>query len=287
MTVMSSTFTAFHDDSEFLDALPLKLGDDEAMDDFDLCLDDQNVEQLLAQSNGSSVMDFQFDSMCASMGSINFESNNFHTVDEELQQDDAAQPTRHYHESRVRIGRRRSPSPPRKRLHISSTVDFDPLPYDHHSTSHDEVSMCSYSTAQTALEIHHLCMQEQEQQQLRCTSELSCDTSCFPPSPVTQAQYNEALEKLARSMKRTEESRRLVIIARELQLKAAENERMLMRQQNLSDLSKCGVVRSLSPGRSSVMAAFFSGSRETLTSGLEQSRMQLRMYMNQVNNQTL
>jgi len=39
--------------------------------------------------------------------------------------------------------------------------------------------------------------------------------------------------------------------------------------------------------RSSVMAAFFSGTRGTLTDGLEQSRIQLKAYMDQVNNQIL
>lgn len=39
--------------------------------------------------------------------------------------------------------------------------------------------------------------------------------------------------------------------------------------------------------RFSKTAAFFSGSRSTLTNGLEQSRRQLNMYMDQLNNQTL
>jgi len=39
--------------------------------------------------------------------------------------------------------------------------------------------------------------------------------------------------------------------------------------------------------RFSKTAAFFSGSRSTLTNGLEHSRMQLNMYMDQLNNQTL
>eukprot|EP00581_Thalassiosira_minuscula_P000333 CAMPEP_0183739714 /NCGR_PEP_ID=MMETSP0737-20130205/57774_1 /TAXON_ID=385413 /ORGANISM="Thalassiosira miniscula, Strain CCMP1093" /LENGTH=287 /DNA_ID=CAMNT_0025974579 /DNA_START=100 /DNA_END=963 /DNA_ORIENTATION=+ len=117
--------------------------------------------------------------------------------------------------------------------------------------------------------------------------------------------YNEALQKLADSMKRTEQSRQQLILQR-----AAIDAPTPSQQHSLQQvvapaqqqLNQCVRDVPVAPAhcisaeptsqhpindRSSIMAAFFSGSRGTLTNGLENSRRQLKMYMDQMGNQTL
>jgi hypothetical protein len=140
--------------------------------------------------------------------------------------------------------------------------------------------------------------------------------SCLSSTEL-KAQYYEALQKLAESMQRTEVSRRQVIMHRHMltpeQIFALEMAKeQLRRQQHQTQLAAVarqqqesrrpsleGQVgdnppttsttntRSLSPGRSSIMDAFFSGSRGNLTNGLDQSRAQLGNYMGQMNHRIL
>lgn len=263
---MASTFTAFPDESEFLDALPLRGLGEEGLDDFDAFLDDNYDDRFLANSQGSVAMDRIFaDSQGSATMDCEFEclSKSMENVTLDFIDEVGEQPQQRKSQQngdrRARSVRGRSPSPPRRRFHIQNNINFDPtpLPYDCSSSARDDVSMCSFNTAQT-------------------------DASCFSISPGTQARYNESLERLAQSMKRTEESRRQVLMQRELLLKSAADESMMRRASAMAPS-----VRPLSPGRSSIMTAFFSGSRGTLTNGLEHSRRQLRMYMNQINNQSL
>lgn len=95
------------------------------------------------------------------------------------------------------------------------------------------------------------------------------NTTSAPVSavPLTLEEYNAALEKLAQSMKRTEASRQHLLQHRE-QLEAAKREILLDQQRSIA------------------MAQFLSGSRSTLTGGLEQSRRQIASYMGSMNHQT-
>jgi hypothetical protein len=96
-------------------------------------------------------------------------------------------------------------------------------------------------------------------------------------------------------MKRTEESRRQVMMQRSLltpaqraALEEARNRQLqAIQTEALIPVQTPTSTRELSPTRSGIVDAFFSGSRSTLTNGLEQSRRQLRNYMSQVQNQTL
>ena len=82
------------------------------------------------------------------------------------------------------------------------------------------------------------------------------------------------LQKLFESMKRTEESRRHVMMHRS----------MLTKEQQLAiHLAK----EQLAHQNERAQSGFFSGSRSTLTNGLEQSRMQLSLYVGQMANKTL
>ena len=101
-------------------------------------------------------------------------------------------------------------------------------------------------------------------------------------------------------MKRTEESRRQVMLSRAMikqkeELRVAE-EQALKKAQAVAfssvmasnQFSTAFGGNSMSNGGSSLSgaAAFLSGSSGTLTSGLAQSRRQLQMYVAQVNSQT-
>ena len=169
------------------------------------------------------------------------------------------------------------------RYALSRSLNFDPPAK--RETSHGDLSMSSFATAQSS----HDC----------------------PPLSNTPAQYSEALQKLAESMQRTEESRKFVMMQRRMltpeqqhalnvakeqlrqqtQLVAQQSQPSQEQPQLCSISSSQGgdssATRSLSPGRSSIMDAFFSGSRGTLTNGLDQSRAQLGNYMGQMNQQIL
>lgn len=186
--------------------------------------------------------------------------------------------------SSVRSRRGRSPAAnrPRKRISVKD-VDFDPAPAlgdaQQHRHSQSDLSLCSFNTAQT--------------------SQMAVDplnsSSASALNHDEQVSYHSALASLAQSMQRTEQSRRQVMLQRSLltpnqrvaledarnrQLQAIQTEALIPVQTPTS-------TRELSPTRSSIVNAFFAGSRGTLTNGLEQSRRQLRNYMGQVQNQTL
>jgi len=96
-----------------------------------------------------------------------------------------------------------------------------------------------------------------------------------------QMQCHKALQlqKLFESMKRTEESRRHVM--RHRVMLTVEQQQVIYRAKELL-AHQSQIERAHSP----TMAAFLSGSRTTLTNGLEQSRRQLSAYVNQMANET-
>ena len=185
--------------------------------------------------------------------------------------------------SRSRRGRSPAANRPRKRISVKD-VDFDPTPslgetQQQHRHSHDDLSLCSFNTAQTS----------------QVASDPLNASSNSLLKPDEQVNYHSALASLAQSMQRTEQSRRQVMLQRSLltpnqrvaleearhrQLQAIQTEALIPVQTPTS-------TREMSPTRTSIVNAFFAGSRGTLTNGLEHSRRQLRNYMGQVQNQTL
>ena len=182
--------------------------------------------------------------------------------------------------------RGRSPTPstpnrPRKRISVKE-VDVDAFPsHDaQHQLDLDDLSICSFNTAQTSQD--HL------------NSSFTSLMATTSPDEQ-QAKYHSALASLADSMKKTESSRRQVMLQRSLltpeqraSLEEARNRQLqAIQTEALIPVQTQHHVRDLSPTRSNIMNQFFSGSRGTLTNGLEQSRRQLKSYMSQVQNQTL
>ena len=178
----------------------------------------------------------------------------------------------------------RSTVGPRKRIAMKD-VDFDPTPcsgdaqLDHHSMD-DLTSLCSFNTAQTS------------QAQVAADAPNICSNPLLKSDE--QLSYYSALEKLVQCMEQTQQTRRQVALQRSL---LTPNQRAALeegRRRQLLAIQTEALIpvqttspRELSPTRSSIMNAFFAGSRNTLTNGLEQSRRQLRNYMGQVQNQTL
>lgn len=123
-------------------------------------------------------------------------------------------------------------------------------------------------------------------------------------------EYSQALMKLAYSMQRTEESRKKVMLQRSLltpdqqhALKIAKEQfraqTELVAQKSQEQSSNNTYSRQVSSentssmgmtnppiSTSSIIDAFFSGSRGSLTTGLDQSRMQLNNYMGNVHQRT-
>eukprot|EP00584_Thalassiosira_punctigera_P002901 CAMPEP_0172534048 /NCGR_PEP_ID=MMETSP1067-20121228/6555_1 /TAXON_ID=265564 ORGANISM="Thalassiosira punctigera, Strain Tpunct2005C2" /NCGR_SAMPLE_ID=MMETSP1067 /ASSEMBLY_ACC=CAM_ASM_000444 /LENGTH=284 /DNA_ID=CAMNT_0013318783 /DNA_START=106 /DNA_END=960 /DNA_ORIENTATION=- len=114
------------------------------------------------------------------------------------------------------------------------------------------------------------------------------------PLPLSDAQYKEALRKLAQSMKQTEESRRQVMMQRDM-LTPVQRQALSSAKDRLNRGWERQQVQQVVPAQalkaqgggptastSTIMDAFFSGSRGTLTVGLQQSRQQLAAYMSSV-----
>lgn len=211
----------------------------------------------------------------------------------------------------VRSSLRRNGQPPPgvRRIQLND-VKFDPTPCnlqkDQEQLSCDDLDTSAHSTA----------ISNDQQTKSRLQHQFASN-SCVDPSISglprcnsiglhEESSYNEALQKLADSIKRTEQSRRQLMMHRTLIDAPAPQQRRQSQhvvdstQQQLQQrVAAASVVCTrpppveslleLSPNdRSSIMNAFFSGSRGTLTNGLDHSRRQLKMYMDQVGgNQTL
>jgi len=264
-------------ESEFLDA-ELHLSAQSAdLDLFDFILEGGD-ERLFAYSRGSSDLDAMLSN---SQGSAAMDFQEFENLEGSLNnrrvdiiQDNE---TRRSSYSGRHSQRDRSPSSQAHRGFQMNEISFDPPVQQHQrQTSHGDLPMSSYAMAQTSPTPNN------NNSQLQPVVYEHSEGGQY-----SKVQYNEALRKLADSMKRTEESRRYVMMQRNMlspaQQHAISSAKEHLQQQvvAVSPQDGQGSTRSLSPGRSSIMAAFFSGSRGTLTNGLDQSRRQLSMYMGQ------
>lgn len=301
--------TAFSE-SGFLDSEPLHLsGNSAGFDGFDFDLDDDEVDDgerlfadskgsadlavLLDDSQGSAAMDFQFETLESSLNDMRFSA---------IQENGPGERPARRRNQRRRDG---SPSPLSRscgRIQLNA-IDFDPPAAQRGSfvsaaqsasgcfggprrqASEGDLSMLSYATAQSSPQPNPA------QLAFRSVPE---------GGHVTEDSYNEALQSLARSMKRTEETRRHVMMQRNMltpaqqaALSSAKEQLQAQNHQVQQQATHAAPVPALpaqevheSSQRSSIVAAFLSGSRGTLTNGLEQSRKQLSMYMGQMNNQT-
>lgn len=101
-----------------------------------------------------------------------------------------------------------------------------------------------------------------------------------------KALYREAVQQLARSMKRTELSRRQLAMMGVPTLRPRPRPVAFDAQHRLRQRVAGGASRTASPTpgaeKSSIMDDFFAGRRSTLTDGLEHSRRQLMLYANRI-----
>jgi len=298
MTLSSSSnnnmysHTAFTD-SGFLDSAPLHLSGNSA-DFFDFDLDDDEVnddgafanskgsadlEVLVDGSQGSATMDFEFETLEGSLHDMRFSA---------IQENGLGERPAHRRNQRQS---QRGGSPCQPTRSCGRMIDFDPpaaqrgsfagFHGSHRQASEgDLLSISSYATAQSSPQPNPFRSVPEE-------------------GHMTEDSYKDALQSLARSMKRTEETRRHVMMHRSMltpaQQAALSSAKEQLQAQNQQVQQRATHVARPVPAqeahegsqRSSIVAAFLSGSRGTLTNGLEQSRKQLSMYMGQMNNQTL
>jgi len=275
----SNYHTTFPVNSQFLDAELHLSGQSAEIDLFDFVLEEgeDGDERIFSYSRGSSGLDAQSNSR----GSAAMDFQEFENLEGSLnnRRVDTIQDneTRRSSYSGRHSQRDRSPSSQAHRGFQMNEISFDPPVQQHQrQTSHGDLPMSSYAMAQTSPTPNN------NNSQLQPVVYEHSEGGQY-----SKVQYNEALRKLADSMKRTEESRRYVMMQRNMlspaQQHAISSAKEHLQQQvvAVSPQDGQGSTRSLSPGRSSIMAAFFSGSRGTLTNGLDQSRRQLSMYMGQ------
>ena len=158
-------------------------------------------------------------------------------------------------------------------------------------THFDADSMMQMSYGIDSCHASYLCQSDMYEIDAAPLDDLQCFRSLAIDAQFTEAKYNEALQKLADSMQRTEETRRQVMLQRQILIPMQQQGQVLAQTQRVYQRpppspEQVEGGRSISPGRSSILNAFFSGSRCTLTNGLDQSRKQLSMYMTQINQQT-
>lgn len=249
------------------------------LDGFDFNLDGDRYDFMLADSktsNASSVMDVQFDSMKEDQLTSSLNSLILHDAADSSDSEDETEPARRPQtNARASSRNNRSILSKSKTFQMNSIVNFDPPAAKKSNLSKDGgVSHALPSSASLS--------------------------SLEQSSVFTLDNYDEALKTLAQTMKRTEESRRQVMLSRAMikqkeELREAEVQALKKAQavafssvMASSQFSTAFGGNSMSNGGSSLSgaAAFLSGSSGTLTSGLAQSRRQLQMYVAQVNSQT-
>jgi len=246
------------------------------LDGFDFNLE---ADDMLADSKTSTVsnMDFHFESMKEELVS-SLNDLKFDDCLEEEEEEPARRPP-----ADARAARSRRSLLSKSKTFAINAVDFNPPA----NKDHDDASVNSYRTAPTT-----------DQTSLRSSASLS---SMAQSSVFTPDNYNEALEHLARTMKRTEESRRQLMLQRAIMTQAEEKRRLQAEEQAALHAQQAmafqntmrsnqyqGSFDTVNNGGGSLSgaAAFLSGSSGTLTSGLAHSRRQLQMYMAQMNGQT-
>lgn len=251
---------------------------DVVLDVFEFTLEEENDDLILDSSQRSSAigMDFQFDAMkeslTSSMNELTFDDVNANGDDDEESEEEREHIRRPRSDARSSQARRSLLSNSKK-FELPKTINFDP-PANGSRTAphHDDVSIDSYNTAQTTQPTQHV------NTALKTSASLS---SLGHSSVITNDEYSEALAHFAQTMKKTEESRKLVMIQRNILAQQQEQQRRAEEQ------ARQQVAQAIALRRASAMntSQFFT-STGTLTSGLAQSRRQLQMYMAQMNGQT-
>lgn len=118
--------------------------------------------------------------------------------------------------------------------------------------------------------------------------------SYVPQDEQLMMKIKTGLQNLAACMERTQLSRRQVAMQRNIPLENEEQDHQSVTSDSISSPSPTheDVLFDTAPladskdEEPSLYESFFSGTRNTLTVELEQSRKQLQMYMNQVGSQT-
>lgn len=262
----------FNDVSKFLDAHPLQLSGHGGLDDFDFtpkedCADGERLlftgssgsnngfEGLLFDSIGSAGMDFQF---------------------ETLESCDAID----VHASQGNRDCLSSPRPNHKHQQIQfqmDTVNFDPPAQQQQQQqnaiqsqrqeSYSDLSMCSM-----------------EKSSAPSSNQQVSDSPSIRQCSKSELEYKVALQNLAKSMKRSEMTRRHVMMQRDM-LPPEQQRALYLAKERLNQQNRHAVQQQSS---STVATSFFNrSSGGSFASKMEQSRKRIIIYMGQVNHSTL
>ena len=176
------------DESEYLDAMPLHLSDQGAADDldgFDFILDD--VDEDSAAGSSAEIFDALLSNSTNSGGSSN--DMHFDSIQEHL---DGFDPTPVAPKPSRRRGKReRSASPQANRQFQMNGINFDPPA--RRQASHGDLSMMSMSSVQQGNNNNNTSPPHHEA------------TTNNRPAGISKSQYTEALRKLAKEMKQTQQ----------------------------------------------------------------------------------
>lgn len=280
--------------------------DDFTLDDSD-SQDSDDLESMLADSKTSADLDCMFlrDSN-RMMDSTPLEYDGMRVDSIQVQENEVQ--SSYKSNNNVRSSRRRKSQPTLSMHRIQvNDVNFDPVPYNHQKyqrrSSCNDTNMSMETSSYTTDASNYSHPNSRPQRQVTLDSGVTYSPSQLDgySSGVHQGgAYHEALQKLAESMKRTERSRRQLMMQRapigsptsprhhQLQHVFASPQQQWQQRfagasvGSMSPLTVESTSEHSSSDRSSITAAFFSGSRGTLTNGLERSRSQLKVYMDQV-----
>mmetsp|Transcript_10632 Transcript_10632/g.23204 ORF Transcript_10632/g.23204 Transcript_10632/m.23204 type:complete len:251 (+) Transcript_10632:268-1020(+) len=249
-----TTLADYNDFSVFLDD---ELGGD---DEFDFIFEDDGgdggceFDGLLSNSIGSDGMDLKFETI-----------EHYNVVP--AQENETSLPTNSADcQHSLRTKRERSPSPrpcKQKIFHMNTTVNFDPPAK---RVSDSDISMSYTRSSPEARSTSHQVYEE--------------PTAIHP---YTKDQYTEALHNLAESMKRSEMTRRHVMMQHAM-LPLEQQRALYLAKERLGQQNR--QIQHEQQPSTAVVTSFFHA-RGSFVEKIEESRKKIGMYMSQVSHRTL
>jgi len=264
--------------SKFLDTESIHPSGNDGLEEFDYLLEEDGTD-------GASGFDRLLTSSIGSIGIMEFQFEMLESCDTDQDEDEARLPDNNADCRQDHSPTIVTPSPPPHKQKQQGfqiqmdMVDFDPSAQEEHIAHHQRqtsysdisMSMCSVQSSSAPSPANQRVPDE------------SLSSAAIDQHQCSKYQYNEALQKLAESMQRSEMTRRHVMMHRSML--SAEQQRMLYLAKERLNQQMQQQQQQSSP---TIMTSFFNGSaRGSFAEKMEQSRKKIRMYMSQVNQTTL
>mmetsp|Transcript_39132 Transcript_39132/g.81873 ORF Transcript_39132/g.81873 Transcript_39132/m.81873 type:complete len:276 (+) Transcript_39132:61-888(+) len=265
------------DFSKFLDVDPLQLSGHGGLDDFDFAPKEDGAggerlpftgssgsnnefEGLLFDSLGSAGMDFQFETL-ESCDAIDF------------------------HASQGNRDCLSSPRPNHKHQQFQvqmDTVNFDPPAQQQEKEQQQKQQDVNQNQRQESYSDLSMCSMQNSS--APSSDQQVSDSASIHQCSKSKLEYKVALRNLAKSMKRSEMTRRHVMMQRDM-LPPDQQRALYLAKERLDQQNRLALRQQSS---STVATSFFNrSSGGSFASKMEQSRKRITMYMGQVNHGTL